>query len=83
MVACADLDGIGGDPGCVFTALEPIVGVPDTLRCGIELESLLLIDVGIELHLVSYASYANYSQQKLSRSQVPNQKVLEPETVSL
>ena len=41
------MDGIGGDPGCVFTTLEPIVGVPDTLRCGIELESLLLIDVGI------------------------------------
>ena len=47
MVACAGLDGIGGDPGCVFTALEPIIGVPDTLRCGIELESLLLIDIGI------------------------------------
>ena len=47
MVACAGLDGIGGDPGCVFTAVEPIVGVPDTLRCGIELESLLLIDIGV------------------------------------
>ena len=57
MVAWAGLDGIGGDPGCVFTALEPIIGVPDTLRCGIELESLLLIELGIgvafgELHLL-------------------------------
>ena len=57
MVAWADLDGIGGDPGCVFTTLEPIIGVPDTLCCGIELESFLLIDVGIgvafgELHLL-------------------------------
>ena len=41
------MDGIGGDPGCVFIALEPIVGAPDTLRCGIELESLLLIDIGV------------------------------------
>ena len=47
MVAWAGLDGIGGDPGCVFTTLELIVGVPDTLRCGIELESLLLIDIGV------------------------------------
>ena len=47
MVACAGLDGIGGDPGCVFTVLELIVGVPDTLRCGIEFESFLLIDAGI------------------------------------
>ena len=47
MVACAGLDRMGGDPGCVFTTLEPIVRVPDTLRCGIELESLLLIDIGI------------------------------------
>ena len=51
------MDGIGGDPGCVFTTLEPIVGVPDTLRCGIELESLLLIDIGVgvafgELHFL-------------------------------
>ena len=51
------MGGIGGDPGCVFIALEPIVGAPDTLRCGIELESLLLIDVGIgvafgELHFL-------------------------------
>ena len=51
------MDGIGGDPGCVFTALEPIIGVPDTLCCGIELESFLLIDVGIgvafgELHFL-------------------------------
>ncbi|PAV18058.1 hypothetical protein PNOK_0654400 [Pyrrhoderma noxium] len=38
---------MGGDPGCVFTAVESIVGVPDTLRCGIELESLLLIDIGV------------------------------------
>ena len=57
MVACAGLDGIGGDPGCVFTVLELIVGVPDTLRCGIELESLLLIDIGVgvafgELHFL-------------------------------
>ena len=57
MVACADLVGMGGDPGCVFTAVEPIVGVPGTLRCGIELESFLLIDVGIgvafgELHFL-------------------------------
>ena len=41
------MDGIGGDPGCVFTAVESIVGVPDTLCCGIELESLLLIDIGV------------------------------------
>ena len=47
MVACADLVGMGGDPGCVFTAVEPIVGVPGTLRCGIELESFLLIDIGV------------------------------------
>ena len=47
MVACADLDGMGGDPGCVFTAVESIVGVPDTLCCGIELESILLIDIGV------------------------------------
>ena len=57
MVACAGLDRMGGDPGCVFTALEPIIGVPDTLCCGIELESLLLIELGIwvafgELHLL-------------------------------
>ena len=41
------MDGIGGDPGCVFTAVESIVGVPDTLCCGIELESILLIDIGV------------------------------------